>query len=142
LPARGLSLLAERLELGVASPRGLDGRQEVGLAERLDEVAENTRLDRTRDELVLAVGSQHHNRNGALSEDPAGRFDAVEARHLDVQDREIGRLAPRELHRLLAVLRRSTDHEPRRLEDLLEIESDDGLVLGDQDPKRHQLRGI
>src|SRR5215218_384414 len=41
-------LLAQRAQLLVPGARRLDRREQVGLAERLDEVAEHPRLDRTR----------------------------------------------------------------------------------------------
>jgi hypothetical protein len=108
--------------------------QQVALAERLDQVAEHPRLDRARDELVLAVGGQHHDRDRPLVEDPPRRLDPVEARHLHVQHREVGLLRPRELDRLQAILRLRADLEPGALEQRAQVEPDDRLVLGDQDP--------
>ena len=100
-----LGLLAQRRELLVARARRADRREQVGLAERLDQVAEHAGLDRARDELLLAVRGQHHDRDRALVEDPPRRLDPVELRHLHVEDREVGLLAPGELDRLLAVSR-------------------------------------
>ena len=94
----------------------MDRRQQVLLAERLDEVAEDAGLDGPRDELVLAVGRQHHDRDRPLVEDPAGRLDPVQARHLDVEDRHVRLLRARELDRLLAVARLGADLEPRSFE--------------------------
>src|SRR5436853_434059 len=48
-----LRLLPQALQLLVPRPRRLDGRQQVLLAEGLDEIAEHAGLDRARDELVL-----------------------------------------------------------------------------------------
>ena len=74
-----IRLLPQRRKLLVPGARGLDRRQEVGLAERLHEVAEDARLDRARYELPLPVRGHHHDRDRALFQDPAGRFDPVEA---------------------------------------------------------------
>ena len=104
-----LGLLAQRDELLVPRARGLDRRQEVRLAERLHEIAEHARLHGPRDELVLAVRGEQHDRDRALGDDPPRRLDAVELRHLHVHDREV-RLEPaRERHRLLAVARLADD---------------------------------
>ena len=51
-------------------------------------------------------------------------------------------LAPGELDRLLAVLRRGAHLEARVLERLLEVEPDDGLVLGDQDQAHSAARYV
>ena len=64
--------------------------QQVRLAERLDEIAEDARLDRAGDELLLAVGGEHHDRDRPLGEDAAGGLDPVEPRHLHVEDGEVG----------------------------------------------------
>jgi hypothetical protein len=120
----------------VARAGRLDRRQEIGLAERLHEVAEHPGLDRAGDELLLAVGRHHHDRDGTLVEDPPGRVDAVELRHLHVEQREVGPLAACERHRLLAVARLGDDLEAASLEQLAQVEPDDRLVLGDQDAHR------
>ena len=100
-------------ELLVARARGLDRRQQIGLAERLDEVAEDACLDRARDELLLPVRGQHHDRDRALVEDAPRRVDAVELRHLHVHDREVGLQLERERDRLLAVARLADDVHAR-----------------------------
>src|SRR6187551_3001551 len=135
-----LRLVAHGLELRVAGARSLDGRQKVGLAKRLYEVPEDTGLHGARDELVLAVGGQHHDRNWPLGEDPPRRLDPVEPWHLDVEDRELRRLRLREGDRLLAVARLGADLVPRALENVAEVEADDRLVLGNEDAKaRHWI---
>src|SRR5207302_8379264 len=59
--------------------------------------------------------------------------------HLHVHDREVGLLGARERHRLLAVARLGADVEAGTREHLREIETDDRLVLCDQDPHRAML---
>jgi len=123
----------ERHELLVPRLGHLDRRQEVGLAKGLHEVAEDARLDSPRDELLLAVGRHHHDRHRPLLEDPPGGVDAVELRHLHVEQREIGGLGERQLDRLLAVSRLRNDLEAAPFEQLAQVEPDDGLVFRDQD---------
>src|SRR6266550_534169 len=125
---------AHSIELGMASLRGLDRGEKVGLPERLDEIAEDARLDRACDELVLSIGRQHHNRNRPFGEDAPRSLDAVEARHLHVEDRQVGLLGTRELDCFLTVPRLGADLEAGPLENFLEVETDDRLVLTDQDP--------
>ena len=112
--------------------RGVDRGQQVLLAERLDEVAEDTGLDRARDELVLAVRGQHHDRDRPLVENPPRRLDPVEPRHLHVEHSEVRLLGARELDRLEPVASLSADLEPGAFEQLPQIEPDDGLVLGNE----------
>ena len=74
---------------------------------------------------------------GPLVENAARGLDPVEPRHLDVEQGEVGRLGPSELDRLLAVAGLGAHLEPGALEQLAQVEPDDRLVLGDQDPRRH-----
>src|SRR5581483_245744 len=129
-----LRLLAQRRQLVVPGARRLDRGQQIALAERLDQVAEHARLDGARDELLLAIRGQHHDRDRPRVEDPSRRLDPVEARHLHVEHREIRLLRLRELDRLDPVLRLCADLEPGRLEQGAQVEADDRLVLCDQDP--------
>ena len=129
-----LGLVAHRLHLLVAGARSMDRRQQVLLAERLHEIAEDAGLGRPRDELLLPVRGQHHDRDRALVLDPPRRLDAVESRHLHVHDREVGLLGARELDRLLAVARLGAHLVPGTLEQVLEIETDDRLVLRHENP--------
>ena len=108
---QGLGLCAQRLQLVVAGTRRLDRGQQVLLAERLDEVAVDAGLDRARDDLRLAVGREHHDRDRPLLEDAPCSVDAVELRHLHVHDREVGLLGTCERDRLLAVTRLGADLE-------------------------------
>ena len=70
--------------------------------------------------------------------DQRRRLETVHARHLHVEHGEVGLLRARELERLLAVARLRADLEAGPLEHLTEVEADDGLVLGDENP--HRLR--
>jgi len=113
----------------------VDRGQEILLAEGFDEVAEDAGLDRARDELVLAVGRQHHDRDRALVENAARGLDPVEPGHLHVEHGDVGLGRPCKLHRLLPVPRLGTHLVARPFEERLQIEADDRLVLGDEDPR-------
>ena len=118
----------------MARPRRLDRRHDVLLAERLDEVAVDADLGRALDELALVERGQHHDRDRPLLEDPPRRLDPVEPRHLHVHHRQVGLELARERDRLLAVARLADHLVPRPLEQPAQVEADDRLVLGDQDP--------
>ena len=66
----------------------------------------------------------------------AGGREAVEARHLDVEDDEVGLELADELDGFVAPAGLADDVVALLLEDLLEVEADDGLVLGDDDAGR------
>ena len=75
----------------------------------------------------------------AASRSPAivpGGGEPVDARHLDVEDREVGLELAHELDRLVAAAGLADDLVALFLEDLLEVEADDRLVLGDDDTDR------
>src|SRR5207302_9559599 len=127
-------LLAEGGELFVPSPRRLDRGQQVDLAKGLHQITEHACFDGSPDELVLAVRREHDDRDRPLVEDPARRFDPVEARHLDVEDGQVGLVRPSELHCLDPVAGLADDVETGAREHLDEVESDDRLVLGDEAP--------
>ena len=129
-------------QLGVPRLGGGDRRDEVLLAERLDEVAEDTRLDRAADELVLAVRGEHHDRDRLVGEDPPRRLDSVEARHLDVEHGQLGRVLAGEGDRLLAVASFGDDLVTRPFEQVTKVEPDDRLVLRDQDPHGRRFAGV
>jgi hypothetical protein len=66
--------------------------------------------------------------------DPARCLDAVEHRHADVHQHEVGTVALCERDGLLPVRRlRDDDHIASRLEDLAQTDSHERLVVGDQD---------
>src|SRR6185436_2046529 len=105
----------------------------------LHQVSENAGLDGAGDELVLPVGGQHHDRDRALGEDPAGGLDPVEARHLHVEDGELGLRGLRQSDGFLAVSGLGADLVPRALENVAEVEADDRLVLGDEDSEPRRI---
>ena len=136
----GLELLLEAGGLVVQGPdllepaQGhLDRRHQLAALERLDQVGEGTRVAGLLDEVALAEGGEDEHGGAALARDLAGRGQAVEARHLDVEDGEVGLELTHELDRLVASARLADDLVALLLEGLLQVEADDGLVLGDDD---------
>ena len=65
-----------------------------------------------------------------------GRGQAVEPGHLDVEDDEVGPQLAHELDGLVAAAGLADDVVALLLEELLEVEADDRLVLGDDDAGR------
>ncbi len=115
--------------------RSANRREKILFAERLDEVPEDTRLGRTLDELFLAVSGQHHDRDRPLVENAPGRLDPVQLRHLDIQKCEVRALGAGQQNGFLAVAGLGADLEPGMLEQGTQIEPDDRLVFGDQNPQ-------
>ena len=68
--------------------------------------------------------------------DLLGRRQPVQHRHLDVEDDQVGTQRLRLVDGLLAVTDLGDDRVPLLLEHLLEVEADERLVLGDEDPDR------
>ena len=84
--------LAEILEVfdGLMVARGdLDGRGQIGDGERLHHIGHHPGLAGPLDELTLGECGEHDDRCEALRADLLGRGDAVEDRHLDIQEHEV-----------------------------------------------------
>ena len=136
----GLELLLEAGGLVVQGPHlleaaqgHLDRRHQLAALERLDQVGEGAGVAGLLDEVALAERGEDEHGGPALARDLAGRGQPVEARHLDVEDGEVGLELAHELDRLVAPARLADDLVALLLEGLLQVEADDGLVLGDDD---------
>jgi hypothetical protein len=70
-----------------------------------------------------------------------GRADAVEHRHLDVHDDDVGSVLLDELDRLFPVARLPDDVVARLGEHLGEVEPDQGFVLRDDDAQPPRAPG-
>ena len=73
--------------------------------------------------------------------DLLGGREPVEHRHLDVEDDQVGTQLLRPVDGLLAVADLGDDGVPLLLEHFLEVEADEGLVLGDEDTDRLAAHG-
>ena len=116
-------LLFERDDLFEAPERGDDRGQEVARLERLDEIRERARVACLLDEIVLRERGEDEHRREPLARDRARRGEPVHARHLDVEDREVGLELAHELDRVVAATGFTDDLVALFLEDLLEVQS-------------------
>src|SRR4029077_18456709 len=83
------------------------------------------------DQVALAEGGEDEHGRPSLARDLPGRGQRVHARQLDVEDGQVGLEVLDELHGLVAAAGLAHDVVALLLEDLLEVEADDGLVLSD-----------
>jgi hypothetical protein len=111
----------------------LDGGDQLAALERLDQVGEGAGVAGLLDEVALAEGREDQHGGPALAGDLAGGGQPVEAGHLDVEDGEVGLELAHELDGLVASAGLADDLVALLLEGLLQVEADDGLVLGDDD---------
>ena len=125
----------------MAGARGLDRRQQVGLAERLDEVAEDAGLDRAR-RRAPPGRTRSASRSGSAA--PRGSASPPRSRRAAASSRR-GSPRPaartRQLDRLDAVAGLGADLVPGALEQAAQVEADDRLVFGDQDRARPRSLG-
>ena len=133
-----LGLIGEGLHLMEATDGDLDGRHELAALERLDEIGQRPGVAGLLDEITLAERREDEHRSTALARDLAGRRQPVEAGHLDVEDGEVGLEGPDQLDRLVTPPGLPHDLVALLLEGLLQVEADDGLVLGDHDTDGHE----
>src|SRR5205085_4276180 len=73
-----------------------------------------------------------------LARDLPGRGQAVDAGHLDVEDREVGLVLLHQGDGLVAPTGLADDLVALLLEDLSQVETDDRLVLGNDDALGHR----
>jgi hypothetical protein len=127
------SLVGQRPQLLEAAQRHLDRGHQLGALERLDQVGQRAGVAGLLDEVALAERREDQHGGTALARDLAGRGQAVEPGHLDVEDGEVRLELAHEPHRLVAPSGLADDLVALLLEGLLQVEADDGLVLGDDD---------
>ncbi len=137
-------LALERPELGEPADRDLDRRHEVGPGERLDQVGHRARVAGPLDELALGERGEDHHRRDPVARDALGGGDAVEHRHLHVEDHQVGPLLLGQVDGPGAVRGLPHDVVPLLGQHLGEVHPDQCLVLGDDDATRlgsgHRVR--
>ena len=111
---------------------GVERRRDVAFAEGLHEVREHAGRDRLLDRRPVVERGQHDDRDRPLGVDAPRRLDPVEVRHAQVEQHRVRRGRARELDCLGAVPRLGAHGEAVPLEDAAQIETDQGLVFGDQ----------
>src|SRR5205823_2399963 len=126
-----LHLPLERLDLGEATQGDLDGRDQLALLKGLDQVGEGTRVAGLLDQVALAEGGEDEHGRPPLARDLPGSGEAVHAGHLDVEDGQVGLEVLHQLHGFVAAPGLAHDLVALLLQDLLQVEADDGLVLSD-----------
>lgn len=131
-------LLLQGLQLGEAGDGHLDGRDHIALAERLHQIRHRPRVPGPLDQLALGEGGQHQDGGDTVGRDPLGGGDAVENRHLHIEDDEVGAVLLGKRDSRLTIARLADDGVPLLLEHLLQVEADERLVLGDDDAGRQR----
>ena len=123
---------------GGGGVHGLDQQLRPGV---LEQEAARARLERTVHVLVQVERRDHDHRERVRhvgSGEPAGGLDAVQLRHPDVEQADVGRSSRALRHRLAAVGGLTHHLDPRlRVEDHRQAGADQLLVVGDQHPDRH-----
>ncbi len=135
--AEGVDLAGERAELAEPADRDLDRRHQIALLERLDEVGQRAGVTGVLDDLPLTERGEHEHPAQLLLVDDPRRGEPVHARHLDVQDGEVGQQLPHQLDGCVAPPGLADDLVALLLEGLAQVHPDDGFVFGDHDPDRH-----
>jgi hypothetical protein len=126
----------------VAGRHGAHRRHELLRRRCLQQEAARPGAQRLIEVLVLVEGGQHHDAGvGALAGQRARCCDAVEVRHADVHQRDVGLRTAHQLDGLLAV-GGVADHleVALRLQDHAEPAAHDALVVCDGDPDAHSGR--
>jgi hypothetical protein len=113
------------------------GSDELGGFGVLEQQAAGSGTERGEESMVCLSGREHHHGDPGLGEDPPRRLDAVEARHVHVDQHHVGTGAAGESDRLLTG-GGLADHDDPRL--ALEQEANAGayqpLTVGDSDTDR------
>ncbi len=96
-------LFFEGPELGKPCHGQFDRRGEIGLAKRLDQIADHAGLLGPVDQLFLAVRREQDNRGDLFLGQDLSSLDAIHARHLDVHDHHVRIELSRHVDRALPV---------------------------------------
>jgi hypothetical protein len=137
-----LQPVAQRADLGFQrgdllepADRDLDGRHQVRLGERFDQVGHGARVPGPLDQLTLRERGQDDDRGKMVGGDPLGRRDPVQDRHLHIQDDKIRPEALGEGDGVLAVSGLAGHDVAFLFEHLPEVEPDQSFVFGDHNSK-------
>ena len=129
----------ERPHLPEAADGHLDGGDQLAALERLDQVGQGAGVAGLLDEVALAERGEDEHGGAALGGDlPGGRRGRRGPGILMSRMARSGSSWPDQLDGLVAAAGLAHDLVALLLEGLLEVEADDGLVLGDHDAGRHR----
>ena len=133
-----------RRDQGVAMRRGPDAEQELFRTRVLQQETSGTGAQRVENVLTDVEGSEHHHpgRVRAERDDPPGRLEAIHPGHPDIHEYDV-RARPGHLANRRDPVLGLADHLKVGLS--LDEHADTGahqrLVIGDQDPDRHERAG-
>jgi hypothetical protein len=103
----------------------------------LGEKPDRSCLEREQPEVVVAAAGEHDDKLvGVGLEELACREDAVELRHDDVHDHDVGPVVHGELNCFTAVLGLADDGQPSGLQSALDHRSGEGVVIRDDHAQR------
>ncbi len=113
-----------------------DGRDEIGIADALRDIALSASVDRRDDVILLLRRREHeHLRSGVLGLQVPNGVDAVHARHADIDNRHIGpHLLPLFQCRAAAGRLRRDHDAPRSTECVRQSLTKEGMVVHDHEP--------
>ena len=142
LLAQGIDLAGEVLHLAEAPDGYFDRGDQIALLIRLDEIRQRTGVACLFDHLALAERGQHQHTADPFCGDRASRLEAIDARHLDVEDRQIRSQLAHQGDRLVATTGLANDVVTLFLEGLTQVEANDRLILGDHNTNRHWRQSL
>ena len=134
-----IDVTGQDLKFTEAPDGHLDGRNEVALLIRLHQIRQCTGIARLLDDLALTERREHEHAADALLADHLGNLETVHARHLHVEDREVGLEFANEFQRVVAPSGLAHHVVALFTKGLQQIEADDRLVLGDDDTDAHMV---
>jgi hypothetical protein len=123
-----------RREQRSAGGHDADRGHELLLGDILEQEAARPRAQRLVDVLVEVEGGEHEHARPVGHRDAARGLDAVDARHADVHEHDVGQCLPRARDRLGAVARLADDLDVGlRAQDHAKARAHEALVVGEQD---------
>src|SRR4029079_14320300 len=122
--------------------RNLDGRNEIALLIRLDEMRQSPSVARLFDDFKLTGSVQHQPAAYPFGGDDSVCFEAIHPRHLDVEDGQVWLQIADERDRIVATAGFAADVVALLFEGLAQIETDDCLILGDHNTNRHWRQSL
>ncbi len=137
-----IDLAGEVLHLAKSPDGNFDGRNEIALLVRLHEVRQGPGVACFLDHLALAERRQHQNATDPFGCDHPRRLETIDPGHLDVEDRQVGPQVTDERDGIVAATGLADDVVTLFLEGLAQVETDDGLILGDDNTNRHWRQSL
>src|SRR3972149_2390317 len=128
-----------RPELPETCQGHLNGRHQLRLAERLDDVAHDAGFFRSFDQLCLAEGSQEEDGRDALLGEHLGGGYAVQIGHLDVHNDDIWLQLAGQVYRADAIAGLANDQVAQVGEHFPQVHANDRFIVGDNHSNLRQF---